>query len=179
MRQDMHQLKAENKRLSNRISELSSKLQVEEENNIKLKESTNKMLIAMENKDLFVGRQDTDDVVSSRFGLLMRQIFTWSVPFAQHEAPPSLDDFPQLPSQDVQRILPSVTDFGLLLQFLRNSKNIRLFVRGWVTLAISEMLFRNLPSDPSIVSETQDVWMDAELAQAVHLIEIRFFHAGW
>jgi hypothetical protein len=30
---------------------------------MKLKESTNKMLVAMKNKDLFIDRQDTDDIM--------------------------------------------------------------------------------------------------------------------
>ena len=167
-----------NKCQTNRIAELSSKLQIEEENNTKLKESTNKMLVAMENKDLFLGRQDTDDTVRSRFDLLVRKIFTWSVPFAQHEAPPSLEDLPQIPLQDLHRILPGITDFGRFLHFLQNSKNIRLFVRGWTNLAIAEMLFRTLSSDPLIASETQDIWMDSELSQAVQLIETGFFNAG-
>lgn len=178
MQQDIQQLETMNQCQTNRIAELSSKLQIEEENNMKLKESTNKMLVAMENKDLFIGRQDTDDVVRSRFDMLVRKVFTWSVPFAQHEAPPSLDDFPQLHLQSIQRILPNVIDFNFFLQFLQNSKNIRLFVRGWVNFAISEMLFRTLSNDSPIASETQDVWMDSELAQAVHQIEIGFFKAG-
>jgi hypothetical protein len=30
---------------------------------MKLKESTNNMLVAMKNKDLFIDRQDTDDIM--------------------------------------------------------------------------------------------------------------------
>ena len=62
---------------------LQATLRIEVENSKKIKESANKMQYAMESKELFVGHQDCEDVVYSRFQTLVGHVKTWSVPFAQ------------------------------------------------------------------------------------------------
>ena len=160
-----------------RIAELSNKLAVEEENNKKLKESTNRLILAMENKDLFVGRQDTDDIVTSRYGQLMQQIKTWSVPFAEHERSSPHEVISRISKDVLEKIIPNsaIPNLGVLLQ---SPKNLRLFVRGWVGLAVAEMLFRTLPTETHPESPTRDAWMDHEMARAIDAIEMRLLQAG-
>lgn len=42
------------------------------------------------------------------------------------------------------KVAPAVTD---LAPYLQTPKNMRLFVRGYVSLAIAQMLFRTLPTE--------------------------------
>ncbi|MCJ1428893.1 hypothetical protein MMC29_006804 [Sticta canariensis] len=138
-----------------------------------IKESADKMAFAMESKDLFVGRQDSDDVVVSRFRLLVGQIKTWSLPFAAQQKSVRRIDLSGFMAQDLHRVAPGTSDLQRSLQTLKSA---RLFVRGWVGLTISDMLFRTLPSGEHVGSQGKDIWMDREIAHSFLTIENRLFH---
>lgn len=174
LRQRVHFLKRENETQAREIQDLQVELKIEAENSKKVKESANKMAYAMESKDLYVGRQDSDDAVYTRYQNLISQIKTWSVPFAQ-DRPPSHFGLTAKMIEELQRVAPAVTDFP---RFLQNSKNMRLLVRGYVSMAIAAMLFRTLPTAGHPGSGEEDTWMDKELAHGVFLIENSLFSAG-
>lgn len=157
------------------IDDLRSKLQIELANSQSIRESANKMAFAMENKDLFVGRQDSDDVVISRFSQLVGQIKTWSVPFAAQERIDIRTNLSGAMTQDPRRVVPGKSDLD---GFLQNPKNARLFVRGWAGLNISEMFFRTLPSGQHHASQGKDVWMSQKIGRSFFRIEDELFHAG-
>lgn len=127
----------------------------------------------MESKELFVGRQDSDDVIYSRFQSLIGQIKTWSVPFAQDRS--IARDYPQASIDEFCKVAPYVSDF---LCFFQNPKNLRLFMRGYVGLAMAESLFRTLHYGPNPGSYGEDAWMDRELAHGVASIENSLLYAG-
>ncbi|KAG8530513.1 uncharacterized protein KY384_005016 [Bacidia gigantensis] len=174
MQDDIDSLEDRAERQIIKISALTSKLHNEQKNSHKLKESNNKVLLAMENKNLFVGRQDSDETVISQFGWLIGQIKTWSVPFAGEERtlPPS--GYPPIHAESIRRIAPNVKDIG---RFLQSPKCARLFVRGWVSLVMTETLFRTLPIDSKSQIPKEDIWMESSLADAVHTIEMNLLHA--
>ena len=147
---------------SKAVQDLATGLHTEQEHHKKLKESTNKLMISMDNKDLFFGRQDTDDAVSSQFSQLTGHIKTWSVTFAQN-GKMSLPNLSFVSKEDLMKIGPGVKHFD---QFLQQPKNLRLFVRAWVSLTVTDMLVR------------EDIWMETELAHAVHVIEMHLLHSG-
>ena len=174
LQQQLDLLKAENVAHARTIENLREDLHVEAENSKKIKESANKMAYAMESKDLYVGRQDSDDAVYSRFQILIGQVKTWSVPFAQ-DCPPSHFEFTPEAIEEFQKVAPAVTDFT---RFLQTPKNMRLFVRGYVSLVIAETLFRTLPTATHSGSGAEDIWMHRKLAHGVFAIENRLFYAG-
>ena len=156
------------------IDDLHNDLEVEDERCKKIKESATHMAHALEMRDLYVGQQDSDEDIKSRFRVLIGQIRTWSVPFAQ-VCPPSQLEFAAKMNDEFGMVVPGVTD---LPRFLQTPKNLRLFVRGYVGLAITIMLFHTLPSGSHPGSFGEDVWMDKELARGVFLVEDRLFNAG-
>ena len=173
LQEHIHRLQLQNDQQVRKISELQATIHNEVEKGKKIKESANKMAYAMESKELFVGRQDSDDVIYSRFQSLIGQIKTWSVPFAQDRA--FARDYPQASIDEFLKVAPSVSDFQ---RFFQTPKNLRLFMRGYVGLAMAESLFRTLPYGPHPVSYGEDVWMDRELAHSVASIENSLFYAG-
>ena len=174
LQQQLHLLKADNDAQARTIEALRGDLQIEAENSKKIKESANKMAYAMESKDLYVGRQDSDDAVYSRFQVLIGHIKTWSVPFAQDYPPSHLEFSPEV-VEEFRKVAPAVTDFP---SFLQIPKNMRLFVRGYVSLVIAETLFRTLPTASHAGSSAEDIWMHRKLAHGIFAIENRLFYAG-
>lgn len=170
----IHILQHENEQQARIISELQNDLNHEIENSRKIKESANKMAFAMESKEIFIGPQASDDVIYSRFQSLLGQIKTWSIPFARDLTTIS-EDLSLINLQEFQKVAPAVSD---LPRFLQVPKNARLFVRGYVSLAMAESLFRTFPNEPHPGSDAEDVWMDKEVAHSVFLIENNLFYAG-
>ena len=173
LQEQVRHLQGQNERQARLISELYATIRNEIENGKKIKESANKMAYAMESKELFVGRQDSDDIIYSRFKSLIGQIKTWSVPFAQER--PDTREYSVSNIEEFRKVAPCFSDFD---RFIQAPKNLRLFVRGYVGLAMAEMLFRTLPHGPHPASYGEDVWMDKELAQSVASIETSLFYAG-
>lgn len=173
LQQQIHFLKQQDDVHTRTITDLRNDLKVETQNTKIIKESANKMAYAMESKDLYVGRQDSDDAVYSRFQTLIGQIKTWSIPFAQ-DRPSFHVESAAGAIADFRKVAPAVTDFS---RFLQTPKNMRLFVRGYVGLVMAEMLFRTLPTGTHLGSEGEDIWMDRKLAHAVFRIENRLFHS--
>ena len=174
LQQQLHLLKEENDAHARTIEDLCGDLQIEAEKGKKIKESANKMAYAMESKDLYVGRQDSDDAVYSRFQVLIGHIKTWSVPFAQ-DCPPSHLEFTPEVIEEFRKVASAVTDFA---SFLQIPKNMSLFVRGYVSLVIAETLFRTLPTATHAGSSAEDIWMHRKLAHGVSNVENRLFYAG-
>ena len=108
--QQIEDLQAQNDEYARNIADLRRDLSIEVEKNGKNKESANKMAYAIENKDLYLGHQDSDDAVYTRFKILIGQIKTWSVPFAQ-DRPPSPFKFTPEMSDDLRNVAPAAKDF--------------------------------------------------------------------
>lgn len=162
------------------INDIQMNLKVEIENSKKIKESANKMQYAVESKELFVGRQDSDDMIYSRFQTLVGQIKTWSIPFAQGR-PKLQGEFSAAAIDHIRRVAPRIADKESFEAFIGTPKNMRLFVRGYVGFAMADHLFRSLPfGAPGFYSgfHGADVWMNQRLVQPVSILEEALFYAG-
>ena len=137
-------------------------------------ESADNMLYALENKELYIGRQASDNVLYVQFQELVEQIQTWSVSFAPHH-PQSHLVFAAEVMNEFRKVAPGVRDVPSLLQ---TTKNLRLFVRGYVGLVLADMIFRAWPSGTQPKPRGEDVWMDKNLAHGVFLVESRLSNAG-
>jgi hypothetical protein len=173
LQEHIHQLQLRNDQQARQISELQANIRSEVEKGKKIKESANRLTYAMESKELFVGRQDSDDVIYSRFQSLIGQIKTWSVPFAQDRS--IARDYSQTSIDEICKVAPCVSD---IQRFFQIPKNLRLFVRGYVGLAMAESLFRTLPYGPNPGLYGEDAWMDKELALSMASIENSLLYAG-
>ena len=119
-------------------------------------------------------KYSTDKLILTQFSALIDRVATWSLPFAQHEHI-SMSDLPQMPNDDLRRVAPVAKD---LLRFLQSPKEVRLFVRGFVSLAITEMLIRTLLSDGFSGPTTVDLWVNPQLAEALNIVEWYLFISG-
>ena len=157
------------------------RVRLEIENSRKIKESANKMQYAMENKELFVGRQDSDKAVWERFYALVDQIKTWSVPFARLGEPRLKGEYSAAEWDRIRRVVPMVMDVQDFGKFREQRKNMRLFVRGYVGFAVVEHLFRSLPhSSHGLLVDFQgvDVWTHKQLAQPLSILERSLLYTG-
>ena len=160
--------------LQNEKDGLCNDLKVEAERCKLIGESADNMAYALENKDLYIGPQASDDVLCFQFQELVGNIQTWSVSFALHHPLPYLV-FPAEVMNEFKKVAPGVRDVPSLLQ---TSKNLRLFVRGYVGLVLADMIFRAWPSGMQPESRGEEVWMDKNLAHGVFLIESRLSSTG-
>lgn len=174
LEEQVDRLEAQNSTQIGIIAELQSNLQIEIQNVSQIKESANKMAYALESKELYVGRQDSDDMIYSRFQALIGQVKTWSIPFAQGLSI-NLRDSTQGQLEELRKAAPGIFD---LPQLLLTRKDIRLLVRGYVAFAITEPLFRALLYTPQRKTYGEDIWMENRLAHSVSRIEDRLFFAG-
>lgn len=156
-------------------------MRLETENSKKTKETLNKMQYAMENKELFVGRQDSDEAIYTRFYALVNQIKQWSLPFAQRGEPRLQGEYSPATIGHIRRVAPMIVDVQDFGKFLETRKNMRLFVRGYVGFAVADHLFRSLPYNSHGLSmdfQGVDVWMDEQLAQPLSILERSLLNAG-
>lgn len=173
LRERNNQLQEQNDKQARLILKLTSDFEKEVRKGNEIKQSAERMVYSMENKELSIGRQYGDEDIYSRFGCLIGQIKTWSVPFAQIRqharayTPEAIEEF--------RKVSPGGSDFE---HFLQTPKNLRLLVRGYVGFAIAESLFRTIPYAPGPWPPGEDVWMDRELAHSFASIENSLFHSG-
>ncbi|KAK0512043.1 hypothetical protein JMJ35_005171 [Cladonia borealis] len=155
------------------ISKLRSDVEKEVEKCKEIKQSADRMAYAMEQKELSIGRQDSDLDIHTRFRSLVGQIKTWSVPFAQiHQ---DVRAYSAETIEEFRKVCPGVSDFE---RFLQTPRNLRLLVRGYVGLVVAGSLFRTIPYPADPRPRGEDVWMDRELAHSFASIEKSFFHSN-
>lgn len=155
----------------NQIRQLNSMLITERNSVAKIKESANKMVQNMENKELFVGPQQEDGVLMGKFREVFIQVKTWSSQFTNRGD----IDTTGLPAQvlvDFQKVAPNCSDF---VKLLANRTDRRLFVQGLVGLALVEKVFC---SSQHCDHPGKDFWMGKDISQSVCLIENRLFSAS-
>ena len=150
------------------IQELQSDLEAETQNTKEVKISANKMAYALENKELFVGRPNSDDFIFGEYLALMNQIKTWSASFA-HGPPVDCHNLPSDVAQEVHAVAPAG------LGFLQTRKDLRLIVRGYVGLMLQSCIFRVLLYKPQRNTYGKDIWMDSALADHFSQIENNLF----
>ena len=161
LRERTYQLEERIDQQAKLISRLRSDIEKEVAKSIEIKQSADRMAYSMENKELSIGRQDSDEDIYTRFRSLIGQIKTWSVPFAHGHQEAGACSMETI--EEFRKISPGVPD---IRRFLRKPRNVRLLVRGYVGFVIAKSLCR------------QDVWMDKELAHSFASIENSLFHSS-
>ena len=134
-----------------------------------IKDVNTNMVHATESRELFVGDKTSDDKLVPLFETLMGQIAVWSHCFTDLQGVGT----ERVP--DFEKVLPCAKNPQ---HFLQELKQVRRFVRGYVGLAISEQIFRTLPTAACPQSRGLDAWTDSSLAQSALTIEDSLFSSG-
>jgi hypothetical protein len=174
---EANRLREQNTKYVQIIQQLQTSLKEEQAVNDKVKQSANRMQLAMDNKELFVGVQHTDDVVLGKFQNLLGQIKTWSTKFVNNGSL-ELERLETRTVSQFRLVAPgcfNTPDSGRLFD---SGKKRRMFIRGWVTLVMTEAVFRALPNTQNPISSGGDRWMGKQLESSVTLIEDRLSYAG-
>ena len=162
------------------IQQLQKVLGEQQDAFVQVKESANKMQLAMDNKELYIGQQASDDIIIGKFSALMRSIKTWSQLFPRIQ----IDNLKlQLKNEEmtdeVLGVFPGCPRVEDLEKVLNNPQKRRLFIRGWVGLIITKHFFRSLPDeDYPAFNEAVDAWLQESTSASVAALERVFFCAG-
>ncbi len=148
-----------------RIDLLQHSLEDERQN---FKQKTDRMQLVLDQKELYVGIQGSDDDIFSKFTQVLGQIKTWShnyfgtaLDVDLTEAPPELLD-------ELGTVAPNCRN----LQQLFLSRKMRIMVfRGWVAQIVTREVFRTLPDSDHPGSHGKDWWMEGRIAKSVYRIE--------
>lgn len=167
---DQQRLQKEYDQQKAKIESLQEALKNAETIASQVKSSAQKMQMAMDNKELFMGVQLSDDMIASKFKHLLGQVRTWSQKFQSFSSfdPGTLDEWTRT---TFDHLAP-----GSLLEvdarpFWGNHKKVRFLIQSWVNLIITEYLFRSVSGIKEPPSAGCDLWMGRDLREGVRRIE--------
>lgn len=145
------------------IDSLRNALESEKLTASKVKLSADKMQLIMDNKDLFVGIEQNDDVIMTKFRNLFGQITSWSKRFRKSDNA-DLDGLSTQTRLEFERIAQGCLTPGPTVgqeepRLWDSAKMIRMLIQGWVGLIISEKMFIILSGVSLPSSAGRDVWI--------------------
>ncbi|KAF2200938.1 hypothetical protein GQ43DRAFT_432074 [Delitschia confertaspora ATCC 74209] len=162
------------------IRNLQVELEKALKDNERTKSSANQMQQAMDNKELFLGPQATDDDIRIRFGSLNSSIKTWSSNFLSESS--TMPIFREDLLSSYLDIVPLCREVRHIENLVSERKVRRLFVRGWAAYVISNLVFRALPAESQNGETHQgsagaDLWLGESERNSLLTLENRLFHA--
>lgn len=170
------QLEDENILQKEKIVALEAIIHKQQESVDKTKQSAQHMQMELDNKELFLGRQATDDEIVSSFGALLSSIKTWSTNFKG--IPVDVHLFQQAITAECTQAAPYCWTAHYAKDMLSNKKRRGLFVRGLVACIISQKLFRRVKHDSQHGEQVLDLWLEPPLAAGLAVLESRLSSAG-
>ncbi|KAF2501748.1 hypothetical protein BU16DRAFT_613586 [Lophium mytilinum] len=145
--------------------------------NERTKQSVTKMQKAMDDKELFLGPQMTDDDIQTKFKSLIGSIKTWSSSFLGDYSKPKFSQESVLGYAQVLSLCPEVRSIE---STLANKKNRRLFVRGWTAYVMSDLVFRHPVPTPGGEGPKKvafsDLWLEESDRNSLRELESRLFY---
>ncbi|KAF2815179.1 uncharacterized protein BDZ99DRAFT_549751 [Mytilinidion resinicola] len=147
--------------------------------NERTKQSAGQMQKAMDNKELFLGPQMTDDDIQTKFKSLISSIKTWSSNFLGDNL--QGPEFSQESVLSYVQVLPLCPEIRFIEPTLAKKKNRRLFVRGWTAYVISDLVLRTLPvptpgADAPKGFTSADLWLEENVRSSLLELETRLFY---
>jgi len=141
------------------------------------KRAAQQMQLHLDNKELFLGHQATDDQVRVDFESLLGSIRTWALKLNNSKSPTTVN-LPEQHFDSFRQISPICGNINDVLYILSDPKRRRFFARGLVVYTICNTVFRTLPSEGHHGSPAYDVWIDKSARENLSLLENRLYHAG-
>jgi hypothetical protein len=176
MTDDEMRLRDENVRQKQTIDQLQADLRKAHATADSVKHSVDRMQLAMDNKQLFVGTQLSDDVLQWKFQSLLSRVKTWAGKFRPARVP-FMDTLDESIKAEFEAVAPGCTrasQRGLW----EEGKTFRLLVRGWIGLLLAERFFRHRSGAPGSHSDAMDQWMGQSLQRSVSGIEDKLAYTG-
>lgn len=152
------------------MKRLESQMQMEQ---AMMKQSTNQMVGAMENKDLFLGPQKSDYELISELKRLYAKVRGWSKPF-YHEYALAIDHLEEEDSESFLQVAPNVGTMKNLRMLLNDKSLRRHFVTGYIGLYLTKKIFINFREDGTLISMRRDYWMGDHLSDHFSELEDTF-----
>jgi hypothetical protein len=138
---------------------------------------------AMDNKELFLGPQKTDDDIQTSFNGLVSSIKTWSANFLGDVGGESGPKWRQEELGRYLDVVPLCREIRGIEFLLAKKKMRRLFVRGWTAYVMSELVFRTLPvPTPGIEipedASSADLWLEESQRSSLLTLEKQIFYSS-
>ncbi|QDS68465.1 hypothetical protein FKW77_010832 [Venturia effusa] len=163
---------------NSRIRDLMSDLAAKEDELQRERQVANHIHKTLDQKELFLGRQITDEEIKNQFESLNGSIKTWSQNFtgAKNVAIPLDEEMALQCFHVAPSYLPDdVEGFNDAVAGVKKKR--RLFVRGFASYQMS-LLFRTLDADTKYHAAKSDSWLDYETAVKFADIEARLYSAA-
>ena len=163
----------------NDIRDITDQLLKEQEKVAETKRSAHQMQTELDNKDLFLRHQATDEEILNSFLSILNEIKTWSTNFNNGIGVPA-----ELEAKNISQytnVAPScvqVEDLQDMLSRKENKRKRKLFIRGWAAYIMSSRLFRTLKTPDHAEPQVFDYWLDPSAAQSFSVIESELHSAG-
>ncbi|OCL06986.1 hypothetical protein AOQ84DRAFT_378104 [Glonium stellatum] len=160
-------LSSENDRLQARLQELESQRD-------EFERRCDEMQRDLDNKELFLGPQVSDDKITERFESLLGSIKTWSLKFTSDARSNDLS-----PVNFEKYLQVNCPCWGLegLDEVPKDQKKRRLFARGLAACIISNIFLTHHPRENSSLGG-QEYWLDKETRDQFRIIENKLYSAG-
>jgi hypothetical protein len=159
------------------ITQLHNELEKQQKRVDQTKRSAHEMQTHLDNKELFLGYQASDDEVRTRFNSLINSLKTWSTKFATGGSG-LRGEFSEESILTYQRVAPGCSTIPQLEKLLSNGKKKRLFTRGLAGYVMSDTLFRTLATQSHEGNDAHDVWLDKSARRSVQRLEDRLYQTG-
>lgn len=152
------------------VDKLQQELTAEKIFSAKIKESADKMQTALDNKEAFVGAQQSDDTILTGFRQLLGQVKTW--------VSTSLTVVPEVDTilgtkhfLCFQNVFPGQSVEWITADIVDRSKTRGFFFRGCVAEALCTEIFR--AGDREFRSGKHDLWLAPDLSRGLAKLEDR------
>jgi hypothetical protein len=155
---------------------LQTKLQNERDAAERTKRAVHKMQSVVDNKELRLGPQATDEEVRAKFGSILASIKTWSTDFTGGGGEPGA--FQENRLSQYLCVAPIHTTTSGLEHLVHDKKRRRLFVRGWAAYVMSDMLFRTLTAETHSGPQGDDYWLEPRASYSFCYLENKIYFAG-
>jgi hypothetical protein len=143
------------------------------------KKSAHQTQTELDNKDLFIDRQASDEEIRFQFDSLFAAIKTWSTNFTGGQGVMARFDSSRM--EEVLQVAPYYRSAGLgCLEdvITQQKKKRRLFVRGFAAYKMSVLLFRALGLESQRQAPPLDYWLSSKTAKSFAAIENRLHAVG-
>jgi hypothetical protein len=137
------------------------------------------MVASMERKDLFLGPQEADSIIVSKFKTLLARIRTWAAQFAYANSL-TLEGIEERTPNEFLDIGVGLSSWGEFEALLSNRKQKRLFFQGVIGLTLIAKMFPggNLDGIGTRRSPALDIWMGESVARGMRYIETALAGSG-
>ncbi|ORY19537.1 hypothetical protein BCR34DRAFT_582240 [Clohesyomyces aquaticus] len=160
LRSERDEFRSETEFLKKEIASLQIRVGEEQEKNSRFKHLADRIHSQMENKELFLSEQVTDETVKQNIEELMDSIRNWATLLGDEFSTTGEYRVDQKLLADYQRVSPAMWTVADVRRIWSNKKYRKFFIRGWVSLIICDTIFRSAPFKGKSPGKGEDFWIE-------------------